>query len=416
MGKFIINGGKPLNGSLTVQGAKNAVLPLYAAALLTDEPVRIRNCPDLCDVDNMGKILRSLGADVTRRGDEVTIHGENIVSHEIPCRLAKELRSSIFLLGSVLGRVKKAKVAYPGGCDIGLRPIDIHLKALSELNVRIVEKYGYIYCDSSKMRAGSVTLDYPSVGATENVMLLAAVSEGTTLIGNAAREPEIEDLQNFLNSCGAKIKGAGTPYIEIEGVKRLHGTEYSVMPDRIVAGTFLIAGAICGGKLELNGTNPVHIRSLLAKLTKSGCQIEIEGDKIKQTAIGKLSACEGVETQPYPGFPTDLQAQMMTLATVANGTTIITENIFETRYKHVPELIKMGAQIKVKDRIAVVKGVERLTGAEVCAMDLRGGASLVLAGLGADGTTIVNDIHHIERGYDALEKCFGALGADIIKI
>lgn len=416
MGKYIINGGKPLVGTVKVQGAKNSVLPLFAAALLSEEPVTIKNCPALADVENMSKILMSLGADVERRGDEVKIMGEGVFAHEIPKHLAKELRSSIFLLGSVLGRMKKARVAYPGGCDIGLRPIDLHLKALAELNVRIVEKYGYINCDASQMRPAAVALDYPSVGATENVMLLAAVSEGVTTLGNAAREPEIVDLQDFLNRMGAKIEGAGTSFIRITGVKKLHGIKYTAMPDRIVAGTYLMAAAICGGDVTLTDANPAHIGALLAKLEKSGCKVSAIGDRINIVSEGRPAAFGMIETQPYPGYPTDMQAQMTALASVADGTTVVQENIFENRFKHVPELIKMGAQIKVKDRLALITGVDRLSGAEVNAMDLRGGAALMLAGLNARQTTIVNDIHHIERGYEAPEAVFTALGADVIKV
>lgn len=416
MAKYIINGGKELRGSLKIQGAKNAVLPLFAAALLTNEKVIIHNCPDLIDVTNMGNILRSLGADVERRGDTVEISSEVLFSHEIPARLARELRSSIFLLGSVLGRMKRAKVAYPGGCDIGLRPIDLHLKALSELNVRIVEKYGYIYCDATQMKGAPLTLDYPSVGATENIMLLSAVSEGVTTVNNAAREPEIEDLQNFLNKMGANIEGAGTSYIKIKGVKALKGVEHTTMPDRIVAGTYLITAAVCGGELELTSVRPAHLQSLISKLSESGCNITVDDDKIKLKSDGRLKALHSVETQPYPGFPTDLQAQITALAAVADGTTVITENIFETRFKHIPELIKMGAQIKVKDRLAIVKGVEKLKGAELTAMDLRGGASLVIAGLNASETTIVNNIQHIERGYENFDKNLAEIGADIIRV
>ena len=376
MGRYIVNGSRPLSGEIVVQGAKNAVLPLFAAALLTEDPVVIEHCPDLSDVHNMGRILESLGADVTIGEGRAKIACRYPVSHEIPARLASELRSSIFLLGSVLGRMKEAKVAYPGGCDIGLRPIDLHLKALRELGVKITERHGYIYCDARKMHAAPVTLDYPSVGATENVMLLASVAEGETVLENAAREPEIVDLQNFINAMGGSISGAGSPTVRIRGGERLKGTEYQTMPDRIVAGTYLIT--------------------------------------IKATERPK--GFDLIDTQPYPGFPTDLQAQMTALASIAEGTTVIGENIFETRFKHVPELIKMGASIKVKDRIAVVKGVDHLTGAEVTAMDLRGGAALILAGLAAHGTTIVNEIRHVERGYEGIERVLRSAGADIIRI
>lgn len=416
MSKYIINGGRKLRGTVCVQGAKNAVLPLFAAALLTDERVVIHNCPDLTDVSNMARILNSLGAETERRGDSVTIDTGYMRSHEIPSRLAGELRSSIFTLGALLGRAKKAKVAYPGGCDIGLRPIDIHLKALKEMNVRIADRYGYILCDATDMRPAAVTLDYPSVGATENVMLLAATADGVTTIANAAREPEVVDLQNFLNRMGARISGAGTSFVRVEGVRSLKGTEYSTMPDRIVAGTYMIAAAVCGGEVLLRGVCPEHIASLTSKLAESGAEIEIDGSDVLVRSDGKLRAPGCIETRPYPGFPTDLQAPFGVLASVAEGTTVVVENIFETRFKHVAELTKMGASVKVKDKVAVFTGVKTLSGAETTAMDLRGGAALVVAGLKAQGTTVVNDIHHIERGYEAPEKVLSSLGADIVKV
>ncbi|MDR0751697.1 MAG: UDP-N-acetylglucosamine 1-carboxyvinyltransferase [Christensenellaceae bacterium] len=416
MSKYVINGGKKLNGDITIHGAKNSVLPLLAASILTDETIRIGNCPNLADVENMIRILSALGVQVEREGNYIEIKSGGLFAYEIPKRQAKELRSSVFLMGSILGRMKKAKVAYPGGCDIGLRPIDIHLKALSELNVKIVEKYGYINCDATRMRAANVFLDYPSVGATENIMLLAAISDGTTTVSNAAREPEIIELQKFLNTMGAKIDGAGTSCIKIEGVQKLHGTDYYAMPDRIVTGTILMAVAMCGGNVLLNGTNYTHIDSLISKLVKSGCNIAVKSDKICIQSSDRLASMGYIETGPYPGYPTDLQAPLVALASTADGTTILVENIFENRFKHIPELCKMGANIKVKDRIAFITGVKQLTGAEVVAMDLRGGAALVLAGLSAAQLTVVHDIQHIERGYEEMDKCFVALGADVIKI
>ncbi len=416
MGKYIINGGSTLHGQLVVQGSKNAVLPLFAGALLTEDEVVIQNCPDLLDVQNMSRILRSLGADVERHGNSVKIVGKHLNSHEIPVGLAKELRSSIFLLGSVLARMKKAKVAYPGGCDIGIRPINIHLDAFRELGVRIEERYGYIFCDASEIQGAPIAFDYPSVGATENVMLLASGAKGMTTISNAAREPEIEGLQDFLNAMGARISGAGTPFITIEGTEHFKGTQYTTIPDRIVAGTYLIATAVCGGEIEIIGAKPAHLHSLISKLTKSGCKILVDNDNIYMNVSGRVAAFDKIETQPYPGFPTDLQAPLCTLACVARGTSSIIENIFETRYKHIPELIKMGARISVIDRVATIRGIERLSGAEIAAMDLRGGAALVLAGLNAKGTTIISDIHHIERGYQNFDGTLAALGADIIKV
>ena len=416
MGKYIINGGRSLNGKVKVQGSKNAVLPMFAGAILTGEDVFIENCPVLLDVENMSKILHLLGADVERQGERVKITCEELLHNEIPSRLAKELRSSFFLLGPMLGRGKTAQIAYPGGCDIGLRPIDIHLKALSEMNVKIQENYGYIYCDASEMRGSHVTLDYPSVGATENVMLLAVTAKGTTTISNSAREPEIVDLMHFLNSMGAKITGAGTPFIKIEGVSDLHSTTYKAMPDRIVAGTYMTAVAVCGGEVTLEDCRIEHLNAVVSKISKSYCKITEESDNINIIVDKRPCAMETIDTQPYPGFPTDLQAPISVVASVAKGMTIITENIFEARFKHIPELIKMGARVKVRGKTAIFNGVERLRGAEVNAMDLRGGAALVVAGLNASGTTLVSDIHHIERGYDKLEEKLTALGADIIKV
>lgn len=416
MSKYIINGGRKLRGTVRVQGAKNAVLPLFAAALLTDERVVIHNCPDLIDVSNMARILNSLGAETERRGDTVTIDTGYMRSYEIPSRLAGELRSSIFTLGALLGRAKKAKVAYPGGCDIGLRPIDIHLKALCEMNVRIADRYGYILCDATDMRPADVTLDYPSVGATENVMLLAATADGVTTIANAAREPEVYDLQEFLNAMGARVSGAGTSFVKIEGVPKLKGAEYTTMPDRIAAGTYMIATAICGGEVLLRNVCPEHINSLSVKLREAGAEVKADGSEILVRSEGRLRSPGCIETRPYPGFPTDLQAPIGVLASVAEGTTVVVENIFETRFKHVAELTKMGASVKVKDKVAVFTGVKTLNGAETAAMDLRGGAALILAGLRAHGTTVVNDIHHIERGYEAPEKVLSSLGADIVKV
>ncbi len=413
MAKLVINGGNRLYGCASIQGAKNAVLPLFAASILTEKKITIKNVPNLIDVDNMIKILQSLGAEVKRTNSSVEIIAGNLKSSEISHTLAKELRSSIFILGPMLGRLKQAKVAYPGGCDIGLRPIDIHLKAFRDMNVKIIERSGYIYCDATNMQGGDIVLDYPSVGATENIMLAACTVEGKTTIMNAAREPEIMDLQNLLVAMGASVTGAGTPFIEVKGSQEFKSVEYTAMPDRIVAGTFAIAVAICGGEVLIKGCNSKYIQSLLTKLEKTSCNIYQIDDNIKIIAKPKREAIEYIETQPYPGFPTDLQAPIMALQAVSSGVSIITENIFENRFKHVSELLKMGAAIRVKGRNAIIKGVERLSGAEVFAHDLRGGAALVLAGLSAIGTTVINDIYHIDRGYEKIEKQLKKLGADI---
>ncbi len=415
MSKYLINGGKPLNGEINIQGAKNSVLPILSASLLTQQKVVIRNVPRLRDVDNMLKILKNLGVGYQFEDNVVVITPSTLSSYEIPSGLARELRSSIFLLGSVLAREKRAKVAYPGGCDIGLRPIDLHIKALKEMGVKIVEEGGYVYCDAENMEPSSITLDYPSVGATENVMLLATAIDGVTTIANSAEEPEIEDLQNFINAMGGEVSGAGTPFLKIKGGKPLKSVDYTVMPDRIEAGTFIIGTVLTGGEVLLKGARADHLNALFSKIQKWDCKIEWSGGNILVSASGKRGELGIIETKPYPGFPTDLQAEICVLGAVANGSTMIVENLFETRYKHIPELQKMGAQVKVKDRIAVFNGVKELTGAEVNAFDLRGGAGLVLAGLIARGVTEVNNVHFIERGYEDFDIKLRRLGADIIK-
>lgn len=423
MTRYIISNGsaadaKPtvLKGNISVQGAKNAALPLIAAAVLTGEDVVLSNCPDIADVDNMLKIFSALGGVTERRGDKVKLSLKYLTSGEIESRLAGELRSSLFMLGSVLARTKKAKVAYPGGCDIGLRPIDIHLKALREMGVRIRDRYGYLYCDASEAHGADVTLDYPSVGATENVMLLASGIDGVTVIRNAAREPEIEDLGNFLCKTGARVTGAGTQLIKIEGCSALKGAEYEVMPDRIAAGTYMIAAAVCGGETVLRDMRPEHVFSLIGKLRESGAEVDYNGNSVRVASDGRLKAVGVVETGTYPGFPTDLQAPFSVLAAVSEGSTVIVENIFETRFKHLAELTKMGVSVKVKGRVAVFEGVKSLSAAEVQAMDLRGGAALMIAGLKASGTTVVENGHHIERGYAAPEEVLNALSASVIKV
>ena len=319
MSEFLINGGKSLYGEVEIHGAKNTVLPLFAAAIISAEKVEITNVPLLTDVKNMIKIIQKLGAKAEMVGDKVTIDASRLYSCEIPNKLAKELRSSVFLLGSVLSRKKCAKVAYPGGCDIGLRPIDIHIKGLRDLNVKIEESCGYIYCDATDMQSGDVILDYPSVGATENLMLAAVLTEGTTVLHNAACEPEIVDLQNFLNKMGAKISGAGTSTVRITGVESLKGTTYRAMPDRIVAGTYAIAAAITGGEIILKGAKHGDMRALLSKLAKTSCIITQNSDNIHIKANGRPTAVQRITTQPHPGFPTDLQAPMMALQTVIHG-------------------------------------------------------------------------------------------------
>lgn len=413
MKEYIINGGQSLDGALEIKGAKNSILPLMAASILTDEITVLHNCPNISDVDSMINILEGLGSKIIRSGRDVIIDNSMTDKSEIPASLAKELRSSVFLLGSLLSRHKKAKVAYPGGCDIGLRPIDIHITGLRELGIEIQEQGGYILCNCLNAKSADIVLDLPSVGATENLMLASVFIKGKTVIRNCAKEPEIVDLQKFLNTMGAKIRGAGSSVIVVEGVDKLHGIEYTPIPDRIVAGTYLIAAAMCGGNVELSGVNPEHISSLISKLSKTTCKVHIKNDRILIRSKGRQKSLECIETMYYPGFPTDLQSQIMAMQTVSRGTSVIVENIFETRFKTASQLKKLGADITIKGRVAVIRGVKELIGAEVAASDLRGGASLVLAGLVAKGTSIVKDIHYIDRGYEDLSVELQKLGANV---
>ena len=416
MDKFIIDGGNRLFGTVKIQGAKNSVLPLLAASVLTDEQVKIRGVPDISDVENMLRILSELGCKIKRTKSCAVIDSSNAVSHEIPARLTKELRSSVFMLGSVLSRFRKAKISYPGGCDIGLRPIDLHLSGLKRLGVKIVEENGYVTCVADRLVGADILLDFPSVGATENIILAAVKAEGTTVLRNAAKEPEIVDLQNFLNGMGARVKGAGSGTIVVEGVKSLRGIEYTPLGDRIEAGTFLVAAATCGGEIEVVGVSSENIAALLHKLRENGCKIHIKNDKIYLKSDGRLRSVDLVETMPFPGFPTDLQAQYSTLCATADGTTLVVENLFETRYKYAAELKRMGADITVRDRTAVIRGVKKLHGACVTAGDLRGGAALVIAGLVAEGQTSVFDLSYVDRGYADFEYKLRRLGAKIRRI
>lgn len=416
MEKFVITGGEKLFGSVRVDCAKNAYLPILSACIMCEDNITLNNCPNFLDIKNMCKILTVLGMDVKNENDTLHISGKNATSNVINCMLAKELRSSIFTLGALLGRFKKACVAYPGGCNIGLRPIDLHLKGLRDLGVKIEESHGYINCDASNLHGGEIHLDFSSVGATENLMMAATLAEGTTFIYNAAKEPEIIDLQNFINKMGGKVCGAGTDVIKIYGVKKLYGTTHTPIPDRIIAGTYMIACAITGGKILIENCIPQHFSSLSNKLQKSGCKIKEFNDKIQIESCGKLKCCNLIETMPYPGFPTDLQAQMLVLQTISKGCSVVKENLFESRFKFVPELIKMGANIKVNQQSAFVVGEKQLLGADVYATDLRGGAALVLAGLAAKGYTTVHNLQYIDRGYANLQQNLARLGAKIKRV
>lgn len=416
MDKFVITGGKSLKGQVEVPCAKNSYLAILAASVLSSGEVCLHKCPNFDDIEKMLQILSELGCKIKRVADDVYINSSNIKNYTIPQNLAKKIRSSIFLLGPILARVKKAVVTYPGGCDIGSRPIDLHLKGLKSLKANISEKFGMIECEAPFLVGDNVHLDYPSVGATENIMMAAVLAKGVTKIFNAAKEPEIVDLQNFINKMGGKIYGAGCDTITIIGVDKLGSVEYTPISDRIIAGTYLIAGACCGGEIVVKNVEYEHIYSLITKLKQSGCNLNIKGDKIHIVANKTLKTFGSIETLPYPGFPTDLQPQALVLQTISEGTCIITENLFETRYKHVPELVKMGANIVLKDRLSIVTGVKKLYGAEVNCYDLRAGAALTIAGMVAEGKTILNDVHNIDRGYDNLDKAFGLLGADIKRI
>lgn len=415
MEKFVIEGGRPLYGEIEIQSAKNAVLPLLAASVLTEERIVIHNCPRITDVLNMAQILEELGCRTSFTDGALTVDPSDAANHEIPAALAKELRSSVFMLGSVLSRFGRARIAYPGGCDIGLRPIDLHLGGLRRLGVRIEEEGGYINCTCGKMRGADIVLGCPSVGATENIMLAAVKAEGTTVIRNAAKEPEIADLQNFVNRMGGRISGGGSSTVVVEGVKSLHGAEYTPVSDRIEAGTFLIASAMCGGELVLKNARAENLSALLDKLREISCKIHAIDDKIYIKSGARFSP-KLIETSPYPGFPTDLQAPMTALACICGGSTVVVENLFETRFKHVPELIRMGADITVRGRSAFVRGVPRLHGADVCAGDLRGGAALALAAISAEGRSTVTDLRHIDRGYSEFEYKLRGAGARIRRV
>ncbi len=416
MDQYKIRGGKRLEGSIRVMGAKNAILPILAAVLLNPRPVVLYDFPRLADVENMILILNSIGCRIKREGSVLTVDASTVNSWIIPDRYVKEIRSSIVILGAVLGRMKRAVITYPGGCEIGQRPINLHLQGLKQLGVVINESHGYLHCEAGQLRGAEIHLEYPSVGATENIMLAAAKAEGRTVIRNAAKEPEITDLQNFINAMGGKVFGAGSNTIIIEGVDKFHEAEYTVIPDRIVAGTYLIAAAMTGSDILVENIQLEHIQSIVNKLREAGCILTPVDKAIRIQAPERLRAIAHTKTYPYPGFPTDMQAQLTAMLTVANGTSIIIENIFENRYKHVPELIRMGGNIQTESKIAIIQGVSSLNGALVRAGDLRGGAALVLAGLKAEGETQIEHIYHIDRGYEDLEGALCGIGAEIVRI
>ncbi len=412
MSSYIIKGGNKLEGTVKISGSKNAALPIIAATILTKGNTTLYNVPNIQDTQMMYEIIKILGGTVQKKKNKIIIDTSNIDKYEIPDTLMHKMRSSVIIVGAIVGRYKTATFSYPGGCDIGSRPIDLHLKAFEKLGININQNYGSITCVAEKIIGNKIDLDFPSVGATENAILASVLAEGKTMITNAAREPEIIDLQDFLNKMGAKVKGAGTDKIEVEGVKKLKEISYNIMPDRIETGTFLCLAAITGGMIKLEKTNPMHITPVINKLEEAGCQIQIQGETISLQAPKKLKAVD-IKTMPYPGFPTDMQSIMATIFTIAKGTTIIVENIFENRYKYVQELNKMGAKITVEGKSAIIRGTRKLYGATVKATDLRGGAALVLAGLSAKGTTVIENIEYILRGYENFDRKIRMLGGDI---
>ena len=412
MQKYIIKGGKKLEGVVKISGSKNASLPIIAATILNSGKSILYNVPDIHDTKMMFEILKILGAKIEKKKNKIIIDTSKIDKYEIPEDLMRQMRSSVILAGSLIGKYHKAIFSYPGGCDIGTRPIDLHLKGFKKLGINIEKSYGNIICNCEKIVGEKIDLDFPSVGATENIILASVLQEGITVISNAAREPEIIDLQNFLNKMGAKIKGAGSNEIIIEGVKKLKDVSYNIMPDRIEAGTYLCAGAITGGNIVLKGVNANHLMPVISKLEEAECNINIEKDAIEIKSPKKIKALE-IKTMPYPGFPTDMQSMFVSMLTVAKGTSIMVENIFENRYRYVQELIRMGAKITVEGKSAIIKGTRKLYGTNVKATDLRGGAALVLAGLVAKGKTNIENIDYILRGYEKFDEKLKLLGANI---
>lgn len=414
MDKFIIKGGKKLSGKVEVNGSKNSTLPIMAGAILAGDIVKIKNVPDLKDVRTMAEVLRSLGmtVDSDTTSKELILMVKSRLNSEAQYDLIKQMRASFVVMGPLLARFGKARVALPGGCAIGTRPVDIHLKGLEKMGAKIILGHGYVDASATKLVGARIYLDFPSVGATENIMMAATLAEGRTFIENAAKEPEIDDLANFLNKMGAKVRGAGTDVIEVVGVKSLKGAHHSVIPDRVEAGTFMAAAAITGSHIKIRNVRIEHLESVIAKLQDAGVEFYKDGENIEVVGPERLKAIN-IKSLPYPGFPTDMQPQLMAALTIARGTSCIQETIFENRFMHVAELNRMGANVQIKDRNVVVEGVKSLSGAPVMASDLRAGACLVLAALAASGKTEILRVYHIDRGYEGFEKKLSKLGADI---
>ena len=415
MSQFIIRGGRRLRGEASLQGAKNSVLPILAATLLTADQVELRGCPRLRDVDASVRILQALGCQAHWEGDTLLADTRELEGCAISDALMREMRSSAIFLGAILARCGQAELSYPGGCELGPRPIDLHLSGLRALGAEIDDAGGVLHCKAARLVGREIVLSLPSVGATENLMLAACGASGITTIANAAREPEIVDLQNFLTACGARVSGAGTSTVSVEGGRPLHGCTYTVMPDRIVAATFLCAAASAGGEIFLRGAREEHLSTVTAVLREAGCSIRSGGEGIACVSRERPAAVRPVRTAPYPGFPTDAQAILMAALLRCRGATVFEENMFENRYRHVDELTRMGAGIRVSGRVAVVSGVERLHGAPVRSTDLRGGAPLCVAALAAEGETRVSEVSHIDRGYADLTGDLRALGAEALR-
>jgi len=416
LSKIIVEKSPPLKGNVKISGAKNSTLPIIAASILATETCILEDIPALDDVDVISDVLTAIGGDVKRVSKEkLEIKFSDIKNIEAPYELMRKMRASFLVMGPLLARVGKAKISQPGGCAIGTRPIDLHLKGFKALGAKIELGHGYVEAHAEKLIGDRIYLDFPSVGATENIMMAATLAEGETVIENAAMEPEIVDLANFLNKMGADIKGAGTSAIKIKGVKQLSGARHSVIPDRIEAGTYMIAAAMTGGDIVIENVISSHIKPIIAKLIEAGVDIIEDGDKIRVRADQPIKSVD-VKTLPYPGFPTDMQSQFMALMSMAKGTSVIIETVFENRFMHVDELKRMGADIKIDGRSAIIQGTDKLMGAPVKATDLRAGAALILAGLVSEGITEISDVYHIDRGYTDIEKKLTALGAKIRRI
>ena len=419
MDKFVIRGGEPLLGTVRVSGAKNAALPCMAAALLTDQPVVLENIPQVRDIQTTRNLLAAMGAEVElgygRAQHRTTIHCEHLASPEASYELVKTMRASTLVLGPLVARYGRARVSLPGGCAIGARPIDLHIKGLEQLGVKITQDHGYIEARADRLKGGEIVFDKITVTGTEDLLMAATLAEGETILQNCAREPEVADLADLLNKMGAKIEGAGTPTIRVKGVSKLKGAKHRIIPDRIEAGTFIIAGALTGGDLNVAGCEPSHLDALISKLHEVGVKTKTSAEAVRVMGDNPFTGAD-MSTEEHPGFPTDCQAQYMALVTQAEGTSIITENIFENRFMHALELVRMGANIKIEGRRAVVRGKTPLSAAAVLASDLRASASLVLAALVADGETIIDRVYHIDRGYEHIEEKLKGVGAQIRRI